>query len=59
MVHDFLHVQALMQVLDPHAGAGLIHFSNVTTAFGGWDDKIMKESFESFLDQVGGQGCSA
>ncbi|MEW5304497.1 MAG: hypothetical protein WDW36_007107 [Sanguina aurantia] len=52
-----LQQTALVKALGPHANAGLLHFSNITTAFGGWDDQTLKGSFESFLGLVTANWC--
>lgn len=47
----------LRQLLEPHAGAKLLHFSNVTAAFRGFTDAAVQQGFLKRLGHLPGFWC--
>ena len=47
----------ILAILEPHAGAKLLHFSNVTAAFRGFTDIAAQQSFLKRLEHLPGFWC--
>ena len=47
----------LLEILGPHAGAKLLHFSNVTAAFRGFTDIAAQQNFLKRVEHLPGFWC--